>query len=115
MSIPIPIFTGKTTEFRKWQLLIRDFAIQLDLEDFLLQDIRHPVAPADVDQNLGEAAMVRRNAVAGGLDAEPRFVVGPVVGTGASGHPVDREQTSGRQSGAAGFLPSFLSSLDNSC
>ena len=26
VSIPIPIFTGITTEFRKWQLLIRDFA-----------------------------------------------------------------------------------------
>ena len=71
VSIPIPIFTGITTEFKKWQLLIRDFAIQLDLEDFLLQDTRHPVAPGDI-RNV--------NAVIFRLLAKPAFPLETATG-----------------------------------
>ena len=49
-SVSIPIFSGSTTgnEFRQWQLLIRDYAGQLELENFLLQEIRYPGAADDI-------------------------------------------------------------------
>ena len=45
-SIVVPPFSGKTTEFKKWQSSIRDFAVRLDLEHLLLQEIRFPGAAA---------------------------------------------------------------------
>ena len=47
-SVFIPIFSGTTTDFKRWQLSIRDYSVQLELEDFLLQEIRFPNAVNEI-------------------------------------------------------------------
>jgi hypothetical protein len=47
-SVFIPIFSGTTTDFKRWQIQIRDYSVQLELEDFLLQEIRFPNAAYEI-------------------------------------------------------------------